>query len=46
MGTSVVAQMVESACNAGDMGSIPASGRSFSVLAWKIEINTCKVFSA
>ena len=27
-GTSLVAQSVESACNAGDLGSIPGSGRS------------------
>ena len=28
MTCSLVAQMVESACNAGDLGSIPGSGRS------------------
>ena len=28
IGPSLVAQMVESACNAGDQGSIPGSGRS------------------
>ena len=28
LGASLVAQMIESACNAGDLGLIPGSGRS------------------
>ena len=39
-----MAQMVDSACNVGDLGSVPGLGRSlekgmaihFSVLAWRI----------
>ena len=44
MGASLVAQLVEPACNTGDSGSIPESGRSpgeemaahSSFLAWRI----------
>ena len=41
-GASLMAQMVESACNVGDLGSVPGSERSpgegngiLGILAWK-----------